>query len=87
MVSRQQLSTLSVDELRQTITWANEYLDKRYNERKKELWGNVAAAIKNYQEEIREEIAIDLDGGADEGYFRLEETAEHPGILYVGILN
>lgn len=81
------LSTMSNDELDMIRRMAELAKDERLYNRRKELWGNVVAAIKKYQEETGKEISVDLDGGADEGYFRLEDTAKHPGTLYVGILS
>lgn len=51
-VSKQQLATMTTDELRDVIQWASEYIDKQQNQRKKELWGNVVAAIRKYEKEI-----------------------------------
>lgn len=51
-VSKQQLATMTTDELRDVIRWAGEYIDQQQNRRRKELWGNVVAAIAKYESEI-----------------------------------
>ena len=51
-VTKEQLATLSTDELRQVIDWAESCVDERIEKRKKELWGNVCGAIKKYETEV-----------------------------------
>lgn len=54
-----QLNTLSADEQKTVQKFLAEQEADRRNRRKKELWGNVVAAIRKYEREV-ETITIEL---------------------------
>lgn len=54
----QEMSGLSTDELHRVEKQVNDLISRRIELRKKELWGNVVAAIEKYQNETHEQISI-----------------------------
>ena len=80
-VSKQQLSTLTVEELREVISWASGYIADRTEQRKRELWGNVRAAIAKYEGEIGPMTFYCRNCGED---CRIDEIEpDNPGIITI----
>lgn len=71
------LEKLTNDELRAFQRSAADIISKRQERRKKELWGNVVAAIHKYQDEMNEQI--DIIGKGD-------MLAPFPGQRIIGAL-
>lgn len=49
---KHQMEKMDADQLRSIMQYANSINDRRNQQRKKELWGNVKAAIAKYESEI-----------------------------------
>lgn len=73
------VSNMSEDQLRDIIKNANTLLDCRAEQRRRELWGNVVAAIQKYVSEIGE---IDIEDGED-GAVLCADSLDIPGIIYI----
>lgn len=74
------LEKLTNDELRALQARAGEVISSRQETRKKELWGNMVAAIKKYESEIGQ-IVFD---GADYDYTWYD--MDEPGRVMLGII-
>lgn len=51
----------------------------RVNQRRKELWGNVVAALRKYTEEVGD---IKAEGSFGEGIICVDDL-DNPGIVYI----
>lgn len=71
------LEKLTNDELRALQQSAADIISKRAELRRKELWGNVVAAIQKYQDVMNEQI--DIIGKGD-------KLAPYPGHSIIGAL-
>lgn len=81
-ISKQKLSTMSYEELRQLSEDVNEFLDKKMTERQKELWSKVITAIQTYESEIGDIKLYDSD--TKRSYEALPNSSvEHPGWLSI----
>ena len=75
---KESLTSLTAEDLENIVKAVNAECDNRANQRKKELWGNVVAALKKYEEEV-ESIEVGIDHlGID-----LTDTAADPGYIYL----
>lgn len=60
---RRYLENASAEELQEIVKTVNTVMDKRADNRRKELWGNVVAAIRKYEQEVGEIDIEDEDTG------------------------
>lgn len=74
------MGAMSTEQLQEIIKRANTLTDERLNQRRKELWGNVVAAIRRYEQEIAE---IELRGEIDCTIALDPDAVDTPGVLYV----
>lgn len=81
MITKQQLAALSTNELDLVSNLVQELKQSRLDQRKKELWGNVVAAINKYEKEI-EPIIIYRPACAEE--FDMEILSDEPGYITIG---
>lgn len=72
------MTNMGEDQLRDVINHANGLRDSIADRRRKELWGNVVAAIAKYESEVSE-IDVDRDGGRTGLYL----NKESPGVIFV----
>lgn len=78
---KNQLSSLTADEIKILITYANKEIERKDELRKKELWGNVVAAIKKYEKET--DSRIYLDDGTSGIMIAVEDcNLSNPGYIY-----
>lgn len=73
------VSNMSEDQLQDIIKNANTLLDCRAERRRKELWGNVVAAIQKYVSEIGDIEVEDANGGG----VLCHDSLDLPGTIYV----
>lgn len=72
------LHTLSNESIQAITKEATKVIDTRKQNRAKELWGNVVAAINKYEDEIGL-IKITFPDGCNMGYIN---DSEVPGVFY-----
>lgn len=70
---------LSTEDIEKYIQLAEEEIYKRKEKRKKELWGNVIASLRKYEDEIG---AIFVDNGDGED-FTITSDIERLGMFYI----
>lgn len=63
-MDKEYLETLETAELEKAIKQAYQIIERRKENRKKELWGNVVAAVRKYESEFGE---ITTDDGDRDG--------------------
>lgn len=74
------LDELSVEELRKLRSDIDGKISAKMVTRRKELWGNVIAALMRYKQETQEEICVETQ---DE-YFKLHlGYSTEPGTLFI----
>lgn len=81
MITKQQLAALSSNELDLVSSIIQELKQSRLDQRKKELWGNVIAAINKYEQEV-ESIIIYRPVCGEE--FDMQILSEEPGYITIG---
>lgn len=65
-------------ELQEVTKAIDKITNDRIIKRRKELWGNVVAAIRKYETEIED---IEIDGISENGVPRVD--TDNPGIIYI----
>lgn len=78
-LNKQQLETMENTELEEAIRLAYQIIERRKETRKKELWGNVAAALRKYESEFGD---ITTDDGDRDGVICTDRLDE-PGFLCI----
>lgn len=78
-MDREYLETLETAELENAIKQAYKIIERRKENRQKELWGNVAAALRKYESEFGE---ITTDDGDRDGVVCTDRLDE-PGFLAI----
>jgi len=81
MISKQQLAILSNDELRQVMNMIDELKTGRENQRRKELWGNVIAAISKYEDEMGQISVYCRECGSESCISSMDKNA--PGYIEI----
>lgn len=74
------LERMDTAEIKQVIQYLHAITAKRQEQRKKELWGNVRAALRKYVDETEEDIEIRHP--YSDGILCVDELDES-GLLYI----
>lgn len=74
------MDTLPSNDLQEIIKHANTLMAVRTDQRRKELWGNVVAALQKYGQEVEE---IEIKGDIDYTLCVDADSLETPGTLYI----
>ncbi len=75
------MDSMGIENLKEIIAYANSLIIKCKNQRKKELWGNVIAAIDKYEAEIGL-IEVICRNCGDSGSFD-DARKDEPGCLSI----
>lgn len=76
------MEQLSLDDLHAIVKFAGMIENNRIVQRKKELWGNIIAAIKKYEGEVDIIGLVNEDSEWTFGILPLQ-SEEKPGTLYI----
>lgn len=73
------LEGMSTDDLNAIKKSIDLIQKNRIEQRKKEMWGNVVAALRKYTEEVDN---IEAEGGFGEGVICIDNL-DNPGLVYI----